>query len=153
MRTTLLLSLVLVSAGVLSAAQDTGRKKVPDDSVEIRARGCFKGRVFTGSDRTPEDERIALGPPVAGRSFRVAAPKEVMAAVKKHDGHWVTVEGIVRKADLEQAMLGTRVGNSRVVIGMPGRNDPSRVNMAAPQSVPVMDVTSVQFLDTSCPIR
>lgn len=153
MRTTVLALSLAALAALTASAQETPRKKVPSDSVEIRARGCFKGRAFTGSDRTAEDEGIALGPSVAGRTFRVAGPKAVMAEVKANDGHWVIVEGIVRKADLEQAMLGTRIGGARVVIGQPGRNDPSRVNMAAPAGVPVMDVTSVQYLDSSCPIR
>jgi hypothetical protein len=144
--------LLLALCTVVVQAQEPGRKKVPDDSVEVSARGCFKGRVFTGSGRT-EDESVTLGPDITGKSFRVAAKRPVMDEVKKHDGHWVAIEGIIRKADLEQAMLGARVGNSRVVIGMPGRNDPSRVNMAAPPSVPVMDLTSVRFLDASCPIR
>lgn len=149
MKTTLLM---LALATVAVQAQETGRKKIPDDSVEIGARGCFKGRVFTASARTEEDG-VALGPDIVGKSFRIAAKRPVMDEVKKHDGHWVAVEGIIRKADLERAMLGARVGNSRVVIGMPGRNDPSRVNMTAPPSVPVMDLTSVRFLDERCPIQ
>jgi hypothetical protein len=144
---TTLLVLTLTAVG----QQTQEKKKVPDDSVEISARGCLKGRVFAAMART-EDEGVALGPDVGGRSFRVAAPRAVMNEVKKHDGHWVTVVGIVRKTDLSEPMLGTRIGNTRVIVGQPGR-DPMRANLPTPAPVPVMDVSSVQFLGDECPIK
>jgi hypothetical protein len=144
---TTLLVLALTAIG----QQAPEKKKVPDDSVELSARGCLKGRVFAAMART-EDEGTALGPDVGGRSFRVAAPRTVMNDVKKHDGHWVSVLGIVRKADLSEPMLGTRIGNTRVIVGQPGR-DPMRANLPTPAPVPVMDVASVQFLGEECPIK
>jgi hypothetical protein len=143
------LALLLVTATL--AAQEPGTKKVPDDSVQIQARGCLKGRVFAAGARDA-DEGVTLGPDVTGRSFRIAAPKAVMNDVKKHNGHYVTITGIVRKSDLSEPMLGTRVGGARVVIGQPGR-DPMRSNLPTPAPVPVMDVSSVQFLDAECPIK
>jgi hypothetical protein len=75
-----------------------------------------------------------------------------MNEVKKHDGHYVSIVGIVRKTDLMEPMLGTRVGGARVIVGQPGR-DPSRANLPTPAPVPVMDLTSIQFVDTACPIK
>ena len=146
-----MLPLVLLLVASSLVPQEPEKKKVPNDSVEISARGCFKGRVFAAAGRT-EDEGVQLGPDVGGRSFRVAAPKAVMNEVKKHNGHWVAIVGIVRKSDLSEPMLGTRVGNTRVVVGQPGR-DPMRSNLPTPAPVPVMDVSSVQFLGEECPIR
>lgn len=143
--------LVLLLVTTTFAAQDPGAKKVPDDSVQINARGCLKGRVFAAAART-EEEGVQLGPDVGGRSFRIAAPKAVMNDVKKHNGHWVAIVGIVRKSDLSAAMLGTRVGGTRVIVGQPGR-DPSRSNLPTPAPVPVMDVSSVTYLGDECPIR
>jgi D-arabinose 1-dehydrogenase-like Zn-dependent alcohol dehydrogenase len=143
--------LVLLLVTTTFAAQDPGTKKVPDDSVQINARGCLKGRVFAAAART-EEEGVQLGPDVGGRSFRIAAPKAVMNDVKKHNGHWVAIVGIVRKSDLSAAMLGTRVGGTRVIVGQPGR-DPSRSNLPTPAPVPVMDVSSVTYLGDECPIR
>ena len=143
--------LVLLLVTTTFAAQDPGTKKVPDDSVQINARGCLKGRVFAAAART-EEEGVQLGPDVGGRSFRVAAPKAVMNDVKKHNGHGVAIVGIVRKSDLSEPMLGTRVGGARVIVGQPGR-DPMRSNLPTPAPVPVMDVSSVQFLGEECPIR
>ena len=143
--------LVLLLVTTTFAAQDPGTKKVPDDSVQINARGCLKGRVFAAAART-EEEGVQLGPDVGGRSFRIAAPKAVMNDVKKHNGHWVAIVGIVRKSDLSAAMLGARVGGTRVIVGQPGR-DPSRSNLPTPAPVPVMDVSSVTYLGDECPIR
>ena len=142
---------LLVLALAATAPQEPGTKKIPNDSVEIQARGCLKGRVFTAAPRT-EDEGVALGPDVTGRNFRLAGKKELMDVVKKHDGQLVAIVGIVRKADLTAPELGTRVGKTRVIVGQPGR-DPSRSNLPTPAPVPVMDLTSVQFVDTVCPIR
>ena len=147
MMTTILL--VLLAAAV--PAQEPGTKKIPSDSVEVGARGCLKGRVFAAGERT-EAEGVRLGPDISGRSFRVAAPKEVMNEVKQHNGHFVEVVGIVKKGDLGDHLLGARVGSARVVVGQPGR-DPSRGSLPTPVAVPVMDVTAVKFLSEICPIR
>lgn len=144
-----MLPLVLLIA--LTAAQEPGTKKIPGDSVEVMARGCLKGRVFAAAPRT-EEEGVALGPDVTGRSFRLAGKKDLMNEVKKHDGHYVSIVGVVRKTDLMEPMLGTRVGGARVIVGQPGR-DPSRANLPTPAPVPVMDLTSIQFVDTACPIK
>lgn len=132
-------------------AQET--RKIPSDSVEVEARGCIKGRVFTAT-ALPEDENTRKGPDVTGRSFRVAAKKDVMDLVKRYDRQFVSVVGIVRKASLDDQGIGMRVGKgARVVIGAPG-GDPTRMNTttAAP-SVPTMDVTAVRLLGDRCPIQ
>ncbi len=134
-------------------AQESGAKKIPSDSVEVGARGCLKGRVFAAGPRA-EGEGVQLGPDIAGHSFRVAAKKDVMNDVKTHNGHFVEVVGIVKKADLGDHLLGAKVGSARVVIGQPGR-DPMRGGSGLPQpvGVPVMDVSAVRFLAEACPIR
>lgn len=142
---------ILVLSLATAPAQEPGTKKIPNDSVEVGARGCLKGRVFAAGERN-EEEGVRLGPDISGHSFRVAAPKAVMADVKKHNGHFVEVVGIVKKADLGEHLLGARVGSARVVIGQPGR-DPSRTSMPTPVAVPVIDVTAVRFLSEECPIR
>ena len=79
---------LLASAAVL--AQDT--KAIPKDSVEVTSRGCFKGRVFTGTGQ-PEGEGVVRGPDVTGRHFRVNGPRDVMDVVKQNDGHLVEIVG------------------------------------------------------------
>ena len=141
------LACLLASAAVL--AQES--KPIPKDSVEVTARGCFKGRVFTGTGQ-PEGEGVVRGPDITGRHFRVSGPREVMNVVKQNDGHLVEVVGIVRKAALDDQGMGLKVGGARVVIGAPGQ-DPTRMNAptTAP-SVPAMDLVVVRYLSDRCPI-
>lgn len=141
----------LPSAASAQAGQDT--RKVPSDSVEIEARGCLKGRVFTGTGQ-PEEERTSKGPDVTGKSFRVTGEREVMDLVKKYNGQYVEILGIVRKAALDDQGIGMKVGRGgRVVIGAPGV-DPTRMNAptAAP-SVAAMDVIAVRLLADRCPLK
>jgi hypothetical protein len=148
--TTLLLSLLLGFFGSGDTQQET--RPVPKDSVEVDARGCFKGRVFTATGE-PEEENTRKGPDITGKHFRVAGPREVMDLVKRYDGQFVEVLGIVRKAALDDQGMGMKVGKgARVVIGAPG-NDPTRMN--APSTAPTMaamDLTAVRLLADKCPI-
>jgi hypothetical protein len=149
--TTLLLSLLLGLYGPADAQQET--KPVPKDSVEIDARGCFKGRVFTATGE-PEEEHTRKGPDITGLNFRVTGPKDVMDLVKRYNGQFVEVVGIVRRAALDDPGIGMRVGKgARVVIGAPG-SDPTRMN--APSTAPnvaAMDITAVRLLSDKCPIK
>ena len=148
---TLALSLLvafLSFASAPAAAQES--KGIPKDSVEVEARGCLKGRVFTAT-LAPEDEGARRGPDVVGRHFRLSGKREVMDDVKKFDGHRVAIVGIVRKSALEDQGVGMKVGGARVVIGAQGADPNSRVNsrITAPP-VPVMDVTAVRDLSDRC---
>ena len=139
--------------GTASSAAAQESRKVPSDSVEIEARGCLKGRVFTGTGQ-PEEERTAKSPDVTGKSFRVTGPRETMDLVKKYNGQYVEILGIVRKAALDDQGIGMRVGKgARVVIGAPG-GDPTRMNTpSAAPSVAAMDVIAVRPLADKCPLQ
>ena len=143
---------VLVAASAGAAPQEQDKKKVPGDSVEIFARGCFKGRVFTATAR-PEDENTMRGPDVTGRNFRVSAKKDVMADVKKYDGQLVEIEGLALKSAIGEQGLGMKVGSARVVIGAPG-TDPTRMNaQSQPQGgLPGLDISAVRYLGERCPL-
>jgi hypothetical protein len=143
------LPLILLLAAL--PQQEPGTKPVPNDSVEIATRGCLRGRVFTATPR-PEGEP-ARGPDVTGRRFRLSGSREVMEQVKQNDGHLVEIVGIVRKSALGSEGIGFRAGGSQVTVGAP-RSDPGRMSPPTPgTNVPVMDLTSVGFLDNSCPVR
>jgi hypothetical protein len=125
--------------------------EVPKDSVQIVTAGCLKGRVFTAVGRS-EEESVRKGPNITGLSFRVAGKKDVMKQVKAHDGHFVEVNGLVLKSSVGGPPPGARIGNTRVTIGA-GR-DPLGASMRSPQGgVPVMDITALRYLESSCPIE
>jgi len=144
------LALLIAAVSAVVSAQDI--KPVPKDSVEVEARGCLKGRVFTATEG-PADEGTRRGPDISGRHFRVSAKRDVMDDVKKYNGQFVELVGIVRKAALDDQGIGMKVGRGRVIIGAPG-NDPTRMNL--PSTAPTMagiDVTAVRLLTDACPIR
>ena len=125
--------------------------KVPKDSVGIVTAGCLKGRVFTATGRR-EEESATRGPNVTGLSFRVAGKKDLMKQVKEHDGHFVEVGGLVLKSAIAGPSPGARIGNTRVTIGA-GR-DPLGASMHSPQGgIPVMDISSLRYIDSVCPIE
>jgi hypothetical protein len=141
-----------LGGGAIHGAQQETRK-VPSDSVEVEARGCLKGRVFTGTGQ-PDEEKTSKGPDVTGKSFRVTGERDVMDLVKKYNGQYVEILGIVRKAALDDQGVGMRVGRrGRVVIGAPGV-DPTRMNApAAAPSVAAMDAIAVRLLSDRCPLQ
>ncbi|MGD9902376.1 MAG: hypothetical protein AB7U83_02815 [Vicinamibacterales bacterium] len=144
-------TVVVMMAWLAAAPVQEQEKRIPSDSVEVASRGCIKGRVFTATERSAEDEGTRLGPDISGRHFRLAGPREAMDQVKKYNGQWVEMLGIVKKADLNDYQLGRKVGGGRVVIGMP-RSDPTRGSIPQVPTTPVMDVTAVRFLGERCPI-
>ena len=128
------------------------RKPVPSDSFEILASGCLKGRVFTATGRR-EEETPVRGPDITGHSFRLAGKGDVMKQVKEHNGHYVEVDGLIRKSAVGDSQPGARIGNTRVVIGAPRSGDPMSSSSRSPQGgVPVMDITALRYLDSTCPI-
>src|ERR671912_190396 len=93
-------TLILAALLSLASAQSQESRTVPKDSVEVDARGCLKGRVFTATAPS-EEERPVKGPDITGRHFRVTADRDVMDLVKKYNGQFVEFVGVVRKAALD----------------------------------------------------
>jgi hypothetical protein len=137
-------ALLVVGLGI----QQTERKPVPADSTEIVATGCLKGRVFTA---VSQDADVARGPDVTGRSFRLNGPREVMNDAKKWSGQVVEVVGLVRTSALCDNAPGRRIGNTRVVVGVPPSTDPTAIHSPA-ENVVVMDISSVRYVSDRCPI-
>ena len=125
-------------------------RPVPADSVEIGARGCLKGRVFTATPR-PEGEGTILGPDVTGRNFRVSGTRPVLDQVRKYEGNLIEVIGLVKKSDLARSGPGS---GSRVTMTAP-RTDPTQMSAGTTPTggLPVMDLTSVRYLSDVCPIK
>jgi hypothetical protein len=131
-------------------AQTPETRRVPADSVEIAARGCLQGRVFTATPR-PEDEGVILGPDVTGWNFRVSGPRAVLDQVRKYNGNLVEVVGLVKKSALTRPGPGS---GSRVTMTAP-RTDPTRNSARTMPAggLPVMDLTAVRYLSDVCPVK
>jgi len=133
-----------------SGAQSTPqeRPRVPDDSVELNVSGCLKGRVLSVSDVRETDTQS--GPIVRGKSFRLAGKGDIMKEVKKEDGAFVDVTGIVKRSALDSK--GIKIGK-RVAIsgGSPVSGTHSTPDPAA--DVAVMDISSLRHRSSSCAVK
>jgi hypothetical protein len=143
---TVALALMLGVVATQQAGQE--RPRIPEDSVELSVSGCLKGRVLSVSDtREPETQS---GPIVKSRSFRLAGKGDLMKDVKKMDGHFVEVVGIVKRSALDDrgVTIGRRVA---VAGGSPVAGNRSMPDPAA--NVAVMDITSLVHRSTSCAVK
>ena len=143
---TLVLALVLGTAAYQEAAQE--RPKVPDDSVELVVSGCLKGRVLAVSDTRETD--VQSGPIVRGKSFRLAGKSDLMKEVKKEDGHFVEVTGIVKRSALDSK--GIKIGK-RVAVGGGSPVAGSQTIPDPVADVAVMDISALRHRSTSCAVQ
>lgn len=147
----------LVVAGCLGVALAAQQEAPPPKKGETRlvVTGCLTGRILTATRNPDERAEIVTGPDVIGRSFRVAGPKPVTAALKKYNGGLVEVTGTVKTSDLAERP-GFDMGRTRVTVGMAPGTDPSRPGSAVSTPVAnyvVLDATAVRQLPGDCPIR
>jgi hypothetical protein len=145
-----LVALLGLAAAPVAAQEpaEQERPRVPDDSIELVVSGCLKGRVLAVSDARQTD--VQSGPPVRSRSFRLAGSGDLMKDVKKEDGHFVEVTGIVKRSALDDQ--GARIGK-RIAIGA-GSPVAGRATIPEPAAnVVVMDISSLRHRSTSCAVR
>jgi hypothetical protein len=143
---TLVLALVLGTAAYQEAGQE--RPKVPEDSVELIVSGCLKGRVLAVSDTREAD--VQSGPIVRGKSFRLAGKGDLMKEVKKEDGHFVEVTGIVKRSALDSK--GIKIGK-RVAVGGGSPVSGSKTIPDPVADVAVMDISALRHRSTSCAVQ
>jgi hypothetical protein len=134
------------ASGAQAAPQE--RPSIPDDSVELNVSGCLKGRVLAVSDAREAD--VQSGPIVRGKSFRLAGKGDIMKEVKKEDGSFVEVTGVVKRSALDSKgmTIGKRVkvGGGSPVAGTHSMPDPVA-------DVAVMDISSVRHRSNSCAVK
>lgn len=141
MRSIVALLLLGLATAAISAQE---KPRVPEDSVELTVVGCLEGRALSTVEGREVD--VVRGPYAGGRVFRLAGKREVMAEVKRENGHLVEATGLVKRSALDDR--GMKVG-SRVEIN--GGPPVSRSGMPSiGDTVPVMDVTSIRRRSTSC---
>jgi hypothetical protein len=143
---TLVLALMLGTLTSQEGGQE--RPRIPEDSVELVVSGCLKGRVLSVSDTRQTDTQS--GPIVRAKSFRLAGKGDVMKEVKKEDGHYVEVTGIVKRSALDSK--GIKIGK-RVAVGG-GSPVSSTKSMPDPVAdVAVMDISALRHRSSSCAVQ
>ncbi|MEO7275480.1 MAG: hypothetical protein ABIX28_04030 [Vicinamibacterales bacterium] len=139
-----------VASGALTGAQADSqeRPRIPDDSVELNVQGCLKGRVLSVSNTRETDTQ--RGPIVRGKSFRLAGKGDIMKEVKKEDGSFVEVTGVVKRSALDSKGISigkrVKVGGGSPVSGTRSMPDPVA-------DVAVMDITAVRHRSNSCAVK
>jgi hypothetical protein len=135
----------------LAGAQE---RDVPKDSERVSMTGCTRGRTFIVTRRSePEPVRSDVEP---GRRFRLSASKKILEEIKKQEGSFIEVTGLVRTSRLNPPP-GVRIGSAggvQIGVGPVGRDpvasDPRRDPM---YNEVVIDLESWRAIPEACPAK
>lgn len=121
-------------------------KRDRNDSIEVVARGCLKGRDLTADEVAGHAELERE----IDAMFRLSGKGEIGRSIRRFDGRRVEVTGSVKKTAL--ARRGLSLGGGRVVIGGGGvSRDPTRdPARSAERRLYPMDVTVITAIAESC---
>ena len=144
MKTAFLLALAAAALSGPLIAQE--RKPVPKDSVRVFIPGCSKGRVFTTGPRTEDQPGRSDVPD--GLHLRMNGPKEMMAAIKAHEGSKIEIGGLMKKGQYLQDGVGIGPG-VRITPGPTGGNVSGSPNF----SQIMIDVEGWRLIAGHCPSR
>ena len=137
MNSTLLLALL---AMVTMPVQE--KENLPKRNDTVIVTGCVsRGRIESNDmkvkDGEAKFEQMAV--------YRLTGDKKVLTSLKdEHEGHLEIITAVLRSALPVEGQART-VGNTRIGIGLSGRNDP-----AAPPAYPVLEVKSAEHTEKTC---
>jgi hypothetical protein len=137
---------LLVLALIPGVAQDQEKKPAgpPKKGDTVVVKGCFQGSALesSGIARKGGDEHFT-----EPLRYRLTGDKNVLKTMKAgHDGKVLIVTAELR-TDLPKAGYGTKIGNSRIAVGVGG----SRGMMPEPPPpVPVLKVSAFEDTGISC---
>jgi hypothetical protein len=130
---------LMLAALVATAVQE--KRELPKRGDSVIVSGCVsRGRIESNdvkvADRDATFERMV--------TYRLSGDKKVLESLKKeHEGHFEVLTAVLKsELPIDEHK---QIGNSRIGIGLPGRNDP-----AAPPSYPVLEVKSAEHTQKSC---
>lgn len=146
---TTLALLISFAAALLLGEPVVDRQAERDkNSIELVVRGCLKGRELTAEEISGSDDLEQE----IGVIFRLSAKGDVNNEIKRQNGRFVEVTGLVKKTAL--ATPGFKIGGGRIVIGGgPRSTDPTRDPARNPsRRIVPMDTTVIEMIAESCPI-
>ena len=139
MKSTLLLALLTI---VTIPVQEKEKENLPKRNDTVIVTGCVsRGRIESDDmkvkDGEAKFEQMAV--------YRLSGDKKLLTSLKdEHEGHVEVITAVLRSALPVEGQART-VGNTRIGIGLAGRNDP-----AAPPSYPVLEVKSAEHTAKTC---
>jgi hypothetical protein len=139
----------LAATAVLGAPMVAAVQSTDKQSVSVTVSGCLKGRDLHVVEllESDDEKRAAL---VQGKRFRLSGKGSVKDDIRRHDGQFVKVSGLVKKTVLDQP--GITVGRTRIVIGAsPMSRDPTtNAAMDPSERLLPMDATAITSLAEKC---
>lgn len=141
---------VLLTASTIAtvASQDRSPDAVPKKGDTITVKGCLRGGAVESTDVDWGETPVALAD---GLTFRVTGEKKLVNDLKKkHDGHLVSVTGVLKSDLSPRGQDATaKIGNMRIGIGAPSAN-PASVEAGNRRVIPLLEVKSFDGMPTSC---
>jgi hypothetical protein len=132
--------LLAVLSAVATPAQD--KRELPKRGDTVVVTGCVaRGRIESNDMKVQESERKFE----RLTTYRLTGDKKVLASLKEDHENHVEILTAVLRSELPIEGQGRTIGNTRIGLGLPGRNDP-----AAPPSYPVLEVKSAEHTEKSC---
>ena len=131
--------LLVLGSAVILPVQD--KRELPKRGDTVIVTGCVaKGRIES-NDVKVQDSDARLDRNVM---YRLTGDKKVLTSLKDDHENHVEILTAVLRSELPSEGQARTVGNTRIGIGLPGRNDP-----AAPPSYPVLEVKSAEHTGKS----
>jgi hypothetical protein len=145
MRLAVAFALLVAGAGIQAQEKPLGK-----DEVRVQIPGCAYNRTFI-SESAPSGELVGSIKP--GRRFKLAASKELLAAIKKQEPSMIEITGRIRRADLDDTRGVPLGGGVRIGGGRPQAPSSSGGRPDAGYSEVMVDVEAFRLLPDRCASR
>jgi hypothetical protein len=143
--TIMVLAAALVIVAPLALAEDGGAGETPRKGDRLSVRGCVNGPLLEAIEPSDGQTTPDLPP---GLTFRLTGDKKLLKKIRSEEnGRKVEIDGVL-KSDLSHDLpLGTKVGKTRIVVGV-GTQD--QMQRQTPPHRPVIEVKSYEPLAVTC---
>ena len=131
--------LVLLTVVALPAQE---KRDLPKRGDTVVVTGCVARGRIESNDMKVQDKDGTFDREVV---YRLTGDKKVLASLKEDHENHVEILTAVLRSELPTEGQARSVGNTRIGMGLPGRNDP-----AAPPSYPVLEVKSAEHTGKTC---
>lgn len=144
---------VVLAAGVgsasLSAVQEGDTKHPPlKRGDEIVVEGCLNGTLLEASDVGSVHDGSLLS---SGVNFQLKGKKDILKKLtSRHDRQLVEITGVLKSNLDTGATRGTKIGRTRIVIGVRSRTADRSIMPPSEELLPVLEVKAYESASINC---